>query len=200
MSSTSKPRTTNTQILEEIKRSGFPYGSGLVHYFVGGSELHGVKLGATDDLDIYGVFIEPPEQALGLDELEHFVWSTASNDRRNGPHDVDVTQYSLKKCAKLAAKGNPTALHFLFAPVGEPIPAWQVIVNGRGAFLAKQSATQFLGFVKAQVMRTTGEKGRGKKGQRPEIEEVFGYDTKAAMHSCRLLYECIELMEKGSIT
>jgi hypothetical protein len=39
----------------------------------------------------------------------------------------------------------------------------------------------------------TGEKGSGKKGQ-------FGYDTKAAMHGLRLLYECIELMLHGRIT
>jgi hypothetical protein len=46
----------------------------------------------------------------------------------------------------------------------------------------------------------TGRKGRGKKGQRPEIEVKFGYDVKAAMHTLRLLHECRELLSEGRIT
>jgi hypothetical protein len=46
----------------------------------------------------------------------------------------------------------------------------------------------------------TGKRGRGKKGQRPEIEEKYGYDVKAAMHTLRLLYECKELVSQGHIT
>jgi hypothetical protein len=32
-----------------------------------------------------------------------------------------------------------------------------------------------------------GQRGTGKHGQRPEIMGKFGYDTKAAMHTLRLL-------------
>jgi hypothetical protein len=46
----------------------------------------------------------------------------------------------------------------------------------------------------------TGQKGRGKKGQRPELEEKYGYDVKAGMHVLRLLYECHELVSTGKIT
>jgi hypothetical protein len=53
--------------------------------FIGGSELHGAKVGATDDLDIYGVFLDLPPVVLGLETRKHFVWSTATDDRRNGP-------------------------------------------------------------------------------------------------------------------
>jgi hypothetical protein len=48
--------------------------------------------------------------------------------------------------------------------------------------------------------RLMGKKGRGKKGQRPELEEKHGYDTKAAMHVVRILYEGLELMNTGKIT
>ena len=58
----------------------------------------------------------------------------------------------------------------------------------------------FLGFADDQLKRMTGRKGRGKKGQRPEIEEKYGYDVKAAMHTLRLLYECKELLSEGTIT
>jgi uncharacterized protein len=189
-----------SSLLEHVERSGFAHSHDLIHLFIGGSELHGAKLGGTDDVDVYGIFIEPPERALGLESLDHFVWSTAGDDRRNSADDVDVTLYSLRKWARLAVKGNPTALHFLFAPNDLAHPSWSRIVTSRDAFLARSCAPQFVNFADAQLKRMTGERGRGKKGQRPEIEERFGYDTKAAMHTLRLLYECEELMRHGTIT
>jgi uncharacterized protein len=189
-----------SDLLRHVERSGFPHTRDLIHLFIGGSELHGAKLGGTDDIDVYGLFIEPAERALGLVPLEHFVWSTAGDDRRNTADDVDVTLYSLRKWARLAVKGNPTALHFLFAPNALVHPAWNRIVAARAAFLSRSCAPAFVGFADAQLKRMTGERGRGKKGQRPEIEAKFGYDTKAAMHTLRLLYECRELMTDGRIT
>ncbi len=187
-------------LLQHVRESGFPYPDRLIHLFIGGSELHGAKVQGTDDLDIYGVYIEPPDTALGLETLPHFVWSTAGDDRRNGPLDVDLTLYSLRKWAGLACKGNPTALHFLFAENVLQNDVWLRILSRRNVFLARTCVPQFLGFADDQLKRMTGEKGRGKKGQRPEIEAQFGYDVKAAMHTLRLLQECLELVSKGKIT
>ena len=186
-------------LLQHVIRSGFPIPAALVHVFIGGSELHGAKVGGTDDLDIYGVYVEPASLVLGLDSLPHYVWSTAGDDRRNGPDDVDVTLYSLKRWAELACKGNPTALHFLFAN-GTSNRIWQQVVQNSRIFLSQACARQFTGFAKDQLLRMTGQKGRGKKGHRTEIEERYGYDVKAAMHSLRLLYECRELISTGKIT
>ena len=138
---------------------------------------------------------------LGLNPMQHFVWSTADDDRRNGPDDVDLTPPSLRKWAAMVARGNATALHFLFAEataVSDPI--WGRIQDRREVFLSKGSASQFLGFAENQLKRITGEKGKGAKGTRPEYECAYGYDTKAAMHCLRLLYECSELMLEGTIT
>jgi predicted nucleotidyltransferase len=188
-------------LLSLVALSGFDRSQNLIHLFIGGSELHGAKVGKTDDTDLYGVYIEDPEQALGLDPREHFVWSTAGDERRNGPDDVDVTLYSLRKWAGMAAKGNATALHFLFAEPQEVDPqAWKMVQAEREVFLSRSSAKQFLGFADDQFKRLTGEKGSGKKGQRPEYIGKFGYDTKAAMHGLRLLYECLELMAHRRIT
>lgn len=193
-------KQTMADLLQHVRESGFPFSERLIHVFVGGSELHGAKVHGTDDLDIYGVYIEPPELVLGLESLPHFVWSTAGNARRNGPHDVDVTLYSLKKWAGLACKGNPTALHFLFAQGVLNEPIWSNIVANREAFLARTHIKPFLGFAGDQLKRMTGRKGRGKKGQRPELEKNFGYDVKAGMHTLRLLHECRELLSDGTIT
>ena len=187
-------------LIQHVRQSGFPFPDRLIHVFVGGSELHGAKVQGTDDLDIYGIYVEPPELALGLDSLPHFVWSTAGDDRRNGPNDVDVTLYSLRKWAGLACKGNPTALHFLFAERILRNPIWGHIAKNRRVFLSRTFVKPFLGFADDQLKRMTGAKGRGKKGQRPEIEAKFGYDVKAGMHVLRLLYECKELLTAGTIT
>jgi uncharacterized protein len=188
-------------LLDVVMFSGFDQSESLIHLFVGGSELHGAKIGQTDDTDLYGVYVEQPAQALGLNTREHFIWSTAGDDRRNGPHDVDITLYSLRKWAGMAAKGNATALHFLFTePQNVPRESWRKIQSNREAFLSRNSAKQFLGFADDQFKRLTGEKGSGKKGQRPEYIGKFGYDTKAAMHGLRLLYECLELMAHKRIT
>lgn len=187
-------------LLQHVRESGFSLSDRLIHLFVGGSELHGAKVHGTDDLDIYGLYIEPPEMVLGLESMPHFVWSTAGNERRNGPKDVDITLYSLRKWAGLAGKGNPTALHFLFTKSAVRSKIWSGILEERDVFLSRSCVSQFLGFADAQLKRMTGASGRGKKGQRPELEEKYGYDVKAGMHVLRLLYECQELVSTGKIT
>jgi predicted nucleotidyltransferase len=191
----------DTRLMQEVLRSEFEEPERVIHLFIGGSELHGAKVGATDDLDIYGVFLDPPAAVLGLGSRKHFVWSTATDDQRNGPEDVDLTLYSLRRWAQLAAKGNATALHFVFADAtAASNELWGSVQAKRDLFISKQSATQFLGFAGNQLRRITGEQGRGSKGRRPEYESIFGYDTKAAMHCLRLYLECIELMRLGTIT
>jgi predicted nucleotidyltransferase len=182
------------QLFAAVRDSGFPHGQGLINLFVGGSELHGAKVKDTDDLDIYGVFLEPPELVLGLEKTEFYVWGTAGNERRNGPDDIDICLYSLRKWAGLAAKGNPTALHFLFADnYAHNQEIWKNVRHSKDVFLSRQAAAQFRGFADAQVRRLQGI-GTGKKGQRHELI------IKAAMHVIRLLNEGIELMREGTIT
>jgi uncharacterized protein len=65
---------SNRSLLDMVALSGFDRPQALVHLFVGGSELHGAKVGKTDDTDLYGVYIEASEHALGLEPREHFVW------------------------------------------------------------------------------------------------------------------------------
>jgi len=103
--------TRMADLLGQVAESGFPHVDRLIHVFVGGSELHAAKVRGTDDLDIYRAYIEPPHSVLGLESLPHHVWSTAGNDGRNGPADVDVTLDSQRKCAGLACQGNPTHNH-----------------------------------------------------------------------------------------
>src|SRR5260370_42465031 len=84
-------------LLEHVKTAKFPYWQETIHLFVGGSSLHGAKVEGYDDLDIYGVYVEPPEKIIGVDAYDHFVWSTGSNDTKNGKDDIDITLYGLQK-------------------------------------------------------------------------------------------------------
>ena len=104
--------TRAEQLTAAVQQSGFPHLDSLIHLFVGGSELHGAKVKDTDDLDIYGVYLEPPELVLGLDKQDFYVWSTAGNERRNGPDDVDVCLYSLRKWAGWRQRVTPLLCTF----------------------------------------------------------------------------------------
>jgi hypothetical protein len=46
--------TGSEQQISALQQSQFPFLDGLIHLFVGGSELHGAKVKNTDDFDIYG--------------------------------------------------------------------------------------------------------------------------------------------------
>ena len=185
-------------LLDHVKTAKFPYYAEIVDLFVGGSALHGAKVTGYDDLDIYGVFIEPPEKIIGVDSYEHFVWSTGTNDTKNGKDDIDITLYGLQKWATLACKGNPSILHFLFAKNTQPSDTWNRITENRDQFLCRKHSKQFLGFASAQLMRMTGERSRNV--MRPDLVKKYGFDTKFAMHVIRLLVECEELMRTGALT
>jgi len=203
------------ELRDIVSRTGFEHTDSLIHLFIGGSEAHGAKLFGTDDLDLYGIYIPPPSKALGISESypnehgemvmekpEHFVWSSSGQYERNGPNDVDFSAYSLRKWAGMAAKGNATALHFLFLPNLSVRPSmWEKHIRpNANLFISSHSGFHFQAFAEAQLKRLNGDAGAGKHGHRPELNEKYGYDTKAAMHTFRLLGEGTELMNTGKIT
>jgi predicted nucleotidyltransferase len=185
-------------MMETFTDYGFPYPYDLVLTFIGGSQLHGAKLDGRDDTDWYGVFIEPPEKVLGLDEFPHFVFTTGGRPGGNQPHDVDVCLYSLRKVAGLLAKGNPSVLHFLFAHAEFSARVWEQFASPSEPFLAKSHLEAFLGFADSQLHRLLNQ--RAKDVNRTELEARYGYDTKFAMHMIRLYGEAKELMQEGRIS
>lgn len=184
---------------EHFKHLGFRNDDNLLMKFVGGSQLHGAKLEGYDDTDYYGLWIEPPSMALGVDSDEHFVYTTGGARGGNGPGDVDVCLYTLRKWARLAAKGNPSVLHFLFCKAEFETLTWCRLKLKREAFLAKSHANQFLGFANAQLRRLFNQQGQ-KNIHREELEKEHGYDSKYAMHVIRLYLEAKEYMSTGVIT
>jgi len=110
---------------------------------IGGSQARGAKLGATDDTDWHGLCVPPPTSVLGLEREEHFVFTTGGTLGGNGLCDVDVCPYSLMKWTGLAAKGNPSALHLLFAPLEFSSETWDRVSARPHLFLAKGHVKPF---------------------------------------------------------
>lgn len=186
--------------LKDLRELGFPYTDNVILLFEGGSKMHGGQLEEKADTDIYGIFVEPPEKILGVDAFEHWVYHSGNGPRgTNGPGDVDVCLYGLQKWSRLACKGNPSVLAFLFAKVFYSSVDWDLLGLRPEIFLARSHLGAFLGYANAQLERLYGDRGQ-KNCNRTFLESQHGYDTKYAMHIVRLLLEARELMQTGRIS
>jgi len=192
----------NTQeMIDHLRTAGFKSTRELIHVFQGGSYQHGASIpGKISDVDIFGIYVDIPSMALGVTDESHFTGGTQDQYERNRPGDEDYKCYTLRRWAELACKGNPTILGFLFTDCTMSGVWRDYILPNKNLFKARTHAKAFLGYAKSQVARLDGAAGKGKHGQRPELEKEFGYDTKAAMHLMRLLFEAEEYMRTGTIT
>lgn len=176
--------------MSETKRVAF--GNEVLRGLVG-STAHGTGLDGHEDRDEMGIFIEPPEHVCGLAPLEHYIYRTQPEGVRSGPGDLDLTLYSLRKFTRLAAQGNPSILLLLWLPEYlSRKPIADGLIAMREGFVSKDAGKRFLGYLVSQRMRLTGE--RAKTVSRPELVEMFGFDTKFAMHALRLGLQGAELL------
>lgn len=165
-----------------------------------GSGLHGVTVAGTDDRDEMGICIEPPDCALGLNRFEQYIFRTQPEGHRSGAGDLDLTVYSARKFAALAAAGNPTVLLPLFAPDAEIVSitsAGESLRAHRAMFLSRRAGERFLGYLRSQRERMAEDSPRT---NRAELVEKFGVDVKFAYHALRLAIQGAELMTTGTIT
>jgi hypothetical protein len=187
---------------------------GLILRGTVGSTAHGLHLTGTDDRDEMGIAVEPPDRVIGLTEFEQHIHRTAEERLRHDPAadqryrgrtppseagDLDLTVYSLRKFAKLAANGNPTVQILLFV---EPlfVNRWGLLLRENAhLFASKEAGARFLGYLQAQRERLLGQRGQ-MRVTRSELIERHGYDTKFAMHAVRLGYQGVEYLETGRLT
>src|SRR5690606_20344162 len=97
---------------------------------------------------------------------------------------------------------NPTVLLLLFIPPHEIVTMTDV---GRDLqayperFLSREAAHRFAGYMKSQREQMLGIRGK-KHTNRPELVDVYGFDTKFAYHMVRLGVQGVELLTEGRIT
>lgn len=150
-----------------------------------------------------GVCIEPQDRVLGIGKpFEQYQNHSAGEGQRSGPEDTDLTVYSLRRWARLAADGNPTILLLGFTPpemILRDTEAGQRLRDSMGMFWSKRAAKRFTGYMSSQIKQMRGLIGR-KHSNRPELVEAHGYDTKFAYHALRLGMQGIEFMDTQNIT
>jgi predicted nucleotidyltransferase len=169
-----------------------------------GSGLHGIAIAGTDDHDEMGVFVEPPECAVGLrGPMDHYVWRTQPEGHRSSHGDTDLVMYSLRKFLKLAIAGNPTILLPLFAPEASVYAVTDLGAELRDlapAFLSQLAVERFVGYLDGQTDRLIGRGRQGSLPNRPELVEKYGYDVKYASHALRLGLQGLEIAEHARLT
>ena len=173
-----------------------------------GSTVHGLNVDdGIEDRDEMGVCVEPFREAMALWEtFEQFIYRSAAEregraNARSTGGDLDLTIYSLRKWARLALKGNPTILLLLFTPEEQLVlntPLGRELRGLTPQIVSRRVQAPFLGYLQAQKQRLTGERGQ-KRIHRPELEQMYGFDTKYAMHAARLGFQCLELMETDQL-
>jgi uncharacterized protein len=167
-----------------------------------GSGVHGTAIAGTDDRDEMGICLEPPDYVIGLRQFDQYVYRTQPEGVRSGHGDLDLTVYSLRKWMRLATTGNPTVLLPLFVPPEEIVTITPLGEDLRGRadiILSRRAGHRFLGYLRSQRDRMV-EHPNGKRTNRPELIEQYGYDTKYAGHMIRLGVQGIELLQTGKIT
>jgi uncharacterized protein len=164
-----------------------------------GSTSHGTAIEGQDDRDEMGIFVEPASNVCGLVPCEHYICRDQPEGMRSQPGDLDLTMYSLRKYCRLAAQGNPSVMILLWLPsYVSRTDIGMELITIREAFISKESGERFLGYLRAQKMKLTGERAR--TVNRPELVAKYRYDTKFAMHALRLGFEGIELMTHRRLT
>ena len=174
-----------------------------------GSTVHGLNVNdGIEDRDEMGVCIEPLADAMALAApFEQFIYRSAvEREGREGARstagDLDLTIYSLRKWMRLALKGNPTILLLLFTPEDQLVHCDSLgreLRNLAPKIVSRRVQAPYLGYLQAQKQRLTGERGQ-KRIHRPELEEMYGFDTRYAMHMLRLGFQGIELFTTGRLS
>lgn len=152
---------------------------------VAGSRLYGLDHAGSDE-DIMGIGIATKAEKLGLDTVEQL------------GQDDEVT-YELAKWTRLAINGNPTVLQMLWTPPSmwhQWDARWpEMQIRLRGIVLSDRCRDAFLGYMKGQRIKLERD-----RGQRTELKEQFGYDTKFAAHMIRLGIQGVEVLTTGQMS
>ena len=187
----------------------FTYGDGDIAHaheilrVVAGSESTGMAIPGSSDRDEMAIYIEIPEQLLGLESSsDHYTEKTAEPGVRSTWSDKDSVSYSFRKFMKLATDGNPSILTLLFASnelvIRDSVWADQ-LRKLTPSIVSLQAGYRHLGYLDGQRERMDGRGSRRRVPNRPELIDAYGYDTKYASHALRLGYQGIEIITKGAL-
>ncbi len=170
-----------------------------------GSTAHGTGLPGGEDQDETAVVVESAEQVLGLEHGDPptVMQRTQPEGVQSGPGDTDRTIHPLRRFLFLAITGNPSILMTFWAPVIETTDEGRELQGMGELFIGRHFIPRYRGYMKSQAERLLGlaggRHGRRGGGQRQELIDTHGYDTKYAMHCARLGFQGLELLQTGGL-
>lgn len=159
-----------------------------------GSRAYGFA-NENSDYDYRGIFFPHPKCFYGLEGFKDPM------ETKN----PDTVFYSFKKFISLTLANNPNILELLFIDdpnlIVQDSKYIQRLKMFREDFLSKRIFTTYLGYVKAQMhkIKNEGNCSPEMNGRRMADIKKNGYDTKAASHVFRLLFQGIELAKYKTI-
>ena len=164
-----------------------------------GSISHGTYLpnsnpGSIDDKDIMGLAIPPKEYIYGLKHFEQI-------ERKVEYWDILI--YDFKKAVNLLIKSNPNIMQILWTDKKHILKTdWQYekLRENRHLFVNKGLYKSFCGYSFGQLKKMENMAYNGYMGdKRKGLVDKFGYDTKNAQHSIRLLRQGLEFLKTGEL-
>ena len=165
-----------------------------------GSTAHGAGVG-DDDLDMAVIRMEKWEELVYPGAKGGSVHlRTQEGNKRSGPGDVDLQVVTLRRYSELMMKGNPSIISIMSSRLVYHFNtrAKRTLLSISDGCRSKKAAWSFYHYMENQVRRW--ENGEGRKVNRPELVEKFGFDTKYAYHALRLGFQGIEYIKTGMIS
>jgi predicted nucleotidyltransferase len=148
-----------------------------------------------DDKDLIGICVPPLECYFGLQEFG----SHGTREIKHGEWDVVV--YEARKAVRLLMQGNPNMLSLLWLRPGHYLsvsPAGRTLLRARDLFVGRHVYRSFCGYAQGQLHKMARLSCEGYQGQkRRKLFEKYGFDTKNAAHTIRLLRMCVEFLQTG---
>lgn len=153
----------------------------------------------SSDYDFKGICIPPIDYFLGLNYFEGYDKNGGKNFK-NKPGDIDVNVIHISKFVREAMKGIPNNLEMLCLEKEDYLyldEFGEELIAMRKHFFSKQIMKKYGGYAKSQsnVIRNSRSNGKG----RMDLVELYGYDTKAFMHTVRLYEMAIEILLTGDM-
>jgi uncharacterized protein len=167
--------------------------TGRIVHVVVGSRAHGLATPGSDT-DTRAVYIPPPEVLLGLATFE-----------QHTSEDGDHVTFALARFVRLALAGNPAAIELLYTHPDDVLLVTDLgrqLLESRELFLTRQAGKRFVGYARHQLDRIERRRRNPTTTRNPAravLESRHGYDTKHAMHACRLLRTGVEILSTGEV-
>lgn len=170
-----------------------------------GSVSYGVSEDYSD-LDIVGLCIPPIQEifphtkgcVFGFDMPKNGFESWSEHHIHHKNKEYDFTIYNITTYFKLCMNGNPNMIDTLYSPqncIIQNTPIGNLIRENRDLFLSKKCWHTFKGYAFSQK----ADLYKQREGSRVELVEKYGFDTKAAYHLVRLIFEVEQILNEGTL-